>query len=743
MADDFDPLVPRPLDEARLVPLGPDADLRVLNGGKILAAPDDPALWGVWRDQLARWRTEARERLAVDDALYERPDLAWAARCYVVSQVWLWDELFFDLDAQRFTPDRFLADAQERFGGLDGVVLWHAYPVIGIDERNQWDFYDVPGLPRRAALHDAGVRVFVDYNPWDTGTRRGGDDAGELAEVIRRLGADGVFLDTLKNAGPRFRGRPGQGASRESASKASRSSRRERIGDHSLSWAQWFADTTPPGVLRAHLFERRHMQHHIRRWHRDHSGELISAWLNGVGVMVWEVVFGAWVGWNDRDAADPPPHAARAAAAAPLARRRRVDAAGVSRAVGARRIDVLARGHDPHALANTSATPISTYRPDGVGRWIPLHDDADAGARRSPRAASSIGGARPRCRRGVWMSRADADPSWLPDAIRRAEPRRRSCTAGPHARRMPVDGRRPASRPARLQEGAVRLAAGERVITVRYRQRETGMYEGAPYVDEWKPLPPRLHDQRTLERVVDAARRDPRRGPRGVGRRVRGVPRRDRRAGPDGCLARPARAPGVTFAACSRVRRVGGRAAADGGRVAARREEDGIPAPRDRSSGTGPSPSTATAALGSSCSRAARTMCRGVRLVLRRRGAASGILGEAAPAGTRGGCLVVHRIPGVLGGGRAMGALDGLTVIDVSTLFAGPMAAMHLGDMGAAVIKVEHPTRPDPARGHGPSKDGRICGGRPSDATSARSPSTCTPTAGARRCCGWPRPPTS
>jgi formylglycine-generating enzyme required for sulfatase activity len=32
--------------------------------------------------------------------------------------------------------------------------------------------------------------------------------------------------------------------------------------------------------------------------------------------------------------------------------------------------------------------------------------------------------------------------------------------------------------------------------------RETGMYDGAPYVDEWKPLPPRLHDQRTLERSV-------------------------------------------------------------------------------------------------------------------------------------------------------------------------------------------------------------------------------------------------
>lgn len=54
-----------------------------------------------------------------------------------------------------------------------------------------------------------------------------------------------------------------------------------------------------------------------------------------------------------------------------------------------------------------------------------------------------------------------------------------------------------------------------------------------------------------------------------------------------------------------------------------------------------------------------------------------------------------------------MSPLDGLKVVDVSTLFAGPMAAMHLGDMGAAVVKVEHPNRPDPARGHGPSKDGQ------------------------------------
>ncbi|MCX5081116.1 CaiB/BaiF CoA transferase family protein [Streptomyces sp. NPDC001940] len=50
--------------------------------------------------------------------------------------------------------------------------------------------------------------------------------------------------------------------------------------------------------------------------------------------------------------------------------------------------------------------------------------------------------------------------------------------------------------------------------------------------------------------------------------------------------------------------------------------------------------------------------------------------------------------------------LQGLRVLDLATLFAGPLAATMLGDFGADVIKVEHPRKPDPSRGHGPSKDG-------------------------------------
>lgn len=51
-------------------------------------------------------------------------------------------------------------------------------------------------------------------------------------------------------------------------------------------------------------------------------------------------------------------------------------------------------------------------------------------------------------------------------------------------------------------------------------------------------------------------------------------------------------------------------------------------------------------------------------------------------------------------------ALQDIKVIDIATLFAGPMAATMLGDFGADVIKIEHPKNGDPVRSHGSSKNG-------------------------------------
>jgi crotonobetainyl-CoA:carnitine CoA-transferase CaiB-like acyl-CoA transferase len=49
--------------------------------------------------------------------------------------------------------------------------------------------------------------------------------------------------------------------------------------------------------------------------------------------------------------------------------------------------------------------------------------------------------------------------------------------------------------------------------------------------------------------------------------------------------------------------------------------------------------------------------------------------------------------------------LTGLKVLDISTVYAAPITAMLLGDMGADVLKVEHPSG-DPARTHGWNREG-------------------------------------
>ncbi|HEU4332344.1 MAG TPA: hypothetical protein VFR40_14610, partial [Lapillicoccus sp.] len=489
MADDFDPLVPRPLDRPREVPLGAAADLTTLDGGKILAAPDDPADWPRWRAQLGRWRDEARWRLAFDDALYERPDLAWAASCYVVSQVWLWDELLYDWDAQQFTPERLVEDARRRFDGFDGVVLWHAYPVIGIDGRNQWDFYrDVDGLAELVAdLHALGVKVFVDYNPWDTGTRRSRDDATELSALVTELDIDGVFLDTLKEGDATLLDAlAGVAVEGESTLPL------ERLADHPLSWAQWFADSPTPGVVRSHWFERRHQMHHVRRWHRDHAEELQSAWLNGIGVMVWEVVFGVWVGWSDRDA-QTLRRMVRAQRAlhhlfvngewTPL-----VDLGESVCAAGVFGSTFASPTERVTVLANRSGCSASVPVPVEPGR---VRYDLWTGARLEAEdkalvPAYGIG--------GVWEAGGAADAAWLD-----TEAPTSASSAFPH---RPVE-RVPTPQTSGRPEGDhVVVPAGRYSLTVRYRNRETGIYGSAPFVDEWKPLTPRLHDHRTLERDV-------------------------------------------------------------------------------------------------------------------------------------------------------------------------------------------------------------------------------------------------
>lgn len=140
----MNPYAPRSIDRPTDVPLDRDADLSVLDEAKTFAAPGDPALWPRWREQLHRWRVEAARRVRYDGSRYasEPPGP------FVVDVAWLWDELLYGHHRATFTVERYLAAAERKFGGIDGVVLWHAYPLIGIDGRDQFAYYrDVPELP--------------------------------------------------------------------------------------------------------------------------------------------------------------------------------------------------------------------------------------------------------------------------------------------------------------------------------------------------------------------------------------------------------------------------------------------------------------------------------------------------------------------------------------------------------------------------------------------------------------------
>lgn len=512
----LNPLVPRPIDLPTELPLTPPAatgdagtaptlDPAVGDIAKIFAAPTNPAEWPAWRRALVDWRTEARERLNYSGAAYDDPRAGWAASCYSVSLVWLWDERLFDHGTQSFDVDRYLA-ATAHLGGFDAIVLWHAYPVIGIDDRNQFDFYRlVPGITELvAAFHDRGLRVFIDYNPWDTGTRRADHgDPDELAAIVAELGVDGVFLDTMKEGDSALVNalratEPPQLLEGESRVP------NQRIEDHQLSWAQWFADSEAPGVMRAHWYERRHMMHSTRRWNRDHGSELQSSWMNGVGMLVWDTVFGVWVGWNDRDAATLR------------------SMVRVQRALS----DVLVSGEwkplvDATDEALAAGVYASRFELDGVTLWtlvnrgdspftgralVPVTSDRD-GERvfdvttgveldsgtitipaRGIAGIVAVTGDVPR-RVLDLVAAAAADTDGV--AARAAGA---SFPARTAERLVPTRSitRAPSATDATLSVTTIEPARNS--IRVDYRQRETGLYGEAPYVEEWKPLPPRLHN---------------------------------------------------------------------------------------------------------------------------------------------------------------------------------------------------------------------------------------------------------
>ena len=488
----FNPYVPRPIDLPAAVPLQADADLSAIDEAKIFAAPDDPQDWPAWRAALSRWRDEARTRIGYDAARYA--DTSRAAR--IMHMVWLWDEWLYDHASGRFTVDRYVEGLAEQFGGCDGVMLWNAYPVLGIDPRNHFRYFeDVPELPEVvAAFQRHGIRVYLTYYPWETGA--GAEAIDSVTALVSKLGVDGVFLDSSKEGSARLRVAldaidPALTVEGESRVPLA------RVADQLMSWGQWFADSKVPGVLRSKWFERRHDIHHVRRWNRDHLDELHSAWLNGTGVLVWEVVFGVWVGWNARDRDL-------------LRAMRRLYRSHAAWFISEDWVPLADHPGDGKVYASRwdhQGQPLWTVVNRGeavAGVWLVVEGEVGAGfvdlvsgkaltATTLPDGRIGIGGALPS---GGIAAVARASGELEP------QPPLAASSFFPARMALPLAG--PKAEATSTPRGMVAVTAPAQDLVVSYRLRETGLYGETPFIEEWKPLPPRLHEIVSITRPVPA-----------------------------------------------------------------------------------------------------------------------------------------------------------------------------------------------------------------------------------------------
>jgi hypothetical protein len=177
-----------------------------------LPGPESPGDTESWLAGLKAWRAERLTRLRYDGSQYARPDLEWTQHIFSQVQVLIWDRSFYDSDKAEYTVDRFLEEAESRIGAIDAVLIWHVYPNLGVDDRNQFDlFRDLPGgIPALRKLvqqfHDRGVEVFFPVLAWDAGTLEEADPASVvLPRLLKDIGADGINFDTLESVPPQFR----------------------------------------------------------------------------------------------------------------------------------------------------------------------------------------------------------------------------------------------------------------------------------------------------------------------------------------------------------------------------------------------------------------------------------------------------------------------------------------------------------------------------------------------------------
>jgi gamma-glutamyl hercynylcysteine S-oxide synthase len=266
-----------------------------------------PGELAFWLSDIRHWRDERRLRVGFEPGAYDLPALMWTQSSFIQPQMMVHDRYFYDPVTQKYTVDKYLADLESRYGGIDSVLIWHTYPNIGIDSRNQFDMLsDLPGgIPAVkqmiADFHRHGVKVFFPVMVWDQGTRPDPNLWQELSKELAEVGADGVNGDTLDGI-PQVLASDSAGLSHPLALEPeSGLVADEMINYNTMTWGYWRYDFVP-SVSRYKWLEPRHMVNLSNRWAHNHLDDLQEAFFNGIGFESWENIWGIWNQLTPRDA---------------------------------------------------------------------------------------------------------------------------------------------------------------------------------------------------------------------------------------------------------------------------------------------------------------------------------------------------------------------------------------------------------------------------------------------------------
>lgn len=272
------------------------------------AAKRSPATSGCSDEELSSWLRElrlAREeqllRIGYNDKRYRLPQLQWTQSSFIQPQAMIQDRFLYDPRAGHYTVDRYLADLEKRYGGIDSVLLWPAYPTLGVDDRNQFELLQsLPGgLPALrdmiADFHRHGVRVLLPMMLWDQGTNPSNAITPQtLAKMMKEVNADGVNGDTQSGVPMSFVA-AAEDVDHPLAFEPELTAPDEAVAYNLMNWGQYNYPEVPL-VDRLKWLESRHMVHLSDRLSKGKQDMLQFAFFNGVGIESWENIWGLWNG---------------------------------------------------------------------------------------------------------------------------------------------------------------------------------------------------------------------------------------------------------------------------------------------------------------------------------------------------------------------------------------------------------------------------------------------------------------